>query len=100
MSPFPQPPPIASQPEMKSRPFWSVLIPSFNRTTFLERTLRSVLCQDPGADNMQIEVVDDASTTDDPEPLLQRVCEDRVSLFRQRRNVGAVANWNTCIERS
>jgi glycosyltransferase involved in cell wall biosynthesis len=100
MSEYPQPPQIASQPGMESRPFWSVMIPTYNRTAYLERTLRSVLCQDPGLEEMQIEVVDDASTMDDPESLVHQICGDRVSFVRQPRNVGGVANWNTCIERS
>ena len=48
------------------------MIPAYNRTQYLEKTLTSVLSQDPGAEEMQIEVVDDASTVDDPEPLVRR----------------------------
>ena len=95
-----QVPQIGSQPRTGSRPFWSVMIPSYNRTAYLERTLRSVLCQDPGIGEMQIEVVDDASTTGDADLLVRRVCGDRVSFARQPRNIGGVANWNSCIERS
>ena len=58
-------PPVDSQVD---RPFWSVMIPTYNRATYLERTLASVLAQDPGPQKMQIEVVDDASTSDDPGP--------------------------------
>jgi glycosyltransferase involved in cell wall biosynthesis len=76
------------------------MIPVYNRTTYLEKTLRSVLCQDPGAEEMQIEVVDDASTVGDTESLVRRVCGERVSFFRQPVNIGGVANWNSCIERS
>ena len=76
------------------------MIPVYNRTTYLERTLRGVLSQDPGAEQMQVEVVDDASTMGDPEALVRRVCGDRVSFVRQSRNVGGVANWNTCVGRS
>jgi glycosyltransferase involved in cell wall biosynthesis len=49
---------------------------------------------------MQIEVVDDASTVDDPEPLVRRVGGGRVSFFRQPRNLGMAANWNSCVERA
>ena len=76
------------------------MIPPYNRTTYLERTLTSVLSQDPGPEEMQIEVVDDASTLDDPKPLVRRVAGGRVSFVRQPRHIGAFANFNSCIERS
>jgi len=76
------------------------MIPVYNRVTYLERALRSVLSQDPGAEEMQIEVVDDASTLDDPEPLVRRLAGGRVSFVRQPRNIGPFANFNSCIERS
>lgn len=81
-------------------PFWSVMIPTYNRATFLERTLASVLSQDPGTGEMQIQVVDDASTVDDPEPVVRRVGGDRVSFIRQPRRLGLVGNWNSCIARA
>jgi glycosyltransferase involved in cell wall biosynthesis len=76
------------------------MIPTYNRATYLERALTSVLSQDPGPEEMQIEVVDDASTVDDPEALVRQVGGDRVSFFRQPRNLGLVGSWNSCIERS
>ncbi len=76
------------------------MIPTYNRTAHLESALRSVLSQDPGAEEMQIEVSDNASTLDDPEPLVRRVGGDRVSFFRQPRNLGMFRNFNSCIERS
>ena len=43
-------------------PFWSVMIPTYNpRADYLEETLHSVLQQDPGPEQMQIEVIDDGS---------------------------------------
>jgi glycosyltransferase involved in cell wall biosynthesis len=76
------------------------MIPVYNRITYLESTLRSVLSQDPGAEEMQIEVIDDASLEADPEPLVRRLGGDRVSFVRQPRNFGAFANCNKCIERA
>jgi hypothetical protein len=49
---------------------------------------------------MQIEVVDNASTADDLEPLVRRVGGARVSLVRQPQNIGMFPNFNSCIERS
>ena len=94
------PPQIAPPAGTGPRPFWSVMIPSHNRTTYLERTLRSVLAQDPGPAEMQIELLDNASTVDAPEPLVRRVGGERVGFFRQARNLGGTANWNSCIDRS
>lgn len=76
------------------------MIPTYNRTRYLEKTLRSVLSQDPGAEEMQVEVVDDNSTFDDPEPLVRRVGGARVTFVRQPRHTGLVPNFNSCVERS
>ena len=94
------PPKIGPPPETGPRPFWSVMIPVYNRTQYLEKTLRSVLSQDPGPEEMQIEVVDDVSLVDDPEPLVRRIAGDRVTFVRNPRNLGLMPNFNNCIERS
>lgn len=93
-------PAIHRLPPAAVRPLWSVMIPTFNCATYLEHALRSVLDQDPGADQMQIEVIDDASTKDDPEEVVRRIAGDRVAFFRKPQNEGAIPNFNTCIERS
>jgi glycosyltransferase involved in cell wall biosynthesis len=76
------------------------MIPTYNQTEYLEKALKSVLEQDPGPREMQIEVVDDASTAGDAEATVQRVGAGRVVFFRQARNLGIMANWNSCVERS
>ena len=75
------------------------MIPAHDCATYLRETLASVLAQDPGPDRMQIEVVDDASS-DDPRRVVDELGRGRVDFFRQPRNVGHVANFNTCLERS
>lgn len=82
------------------RPLWSVMIPAYNCADTLHLTLKSVLQQDPGSDEMQIEVIDDCSTNDDPETVVKEVGRGRVNFYRQPQNVGAIANFNTCIQRS
>ncbi|WP_062291799.1 glycosyltransferase [Nostoc piscinale] len=82
------------------RPFWSVMIPTYNCANYLKETLLSVLTQDPGLEQMQIEVIDDCSTKDDPETVVKDIGQGRVSFFRQQQNVGATANFNTCIQRA
>jgi glycosyltransferase involved in cell wall biosynthesis len=91
---------IERLPDAEARPVWSVMIPTYNCASFLRQTLESVLAQDPGAATMQIEVVDDCSTRDDPEAVVQEVGASRVAFYRQPRNVGISENFNTCIRRA
>jgi glycosyltransferase involved in cell wall biosynthesis len=81
------------------RPLWSVMIPTYNCAGYLRETLASVLAQDPGPDQMQIEVVDDCST-DNPQAIVDELAPTRVSFHRQTENRGHTHNFNTCIERS
>lgn len=94
------PPTISAVPEGVHRPKWSVMIPTFNCANYLRETLESVLAQDLGPDQMQIEVVDDCSTKDDPESVVREVGKGRVQFYRKPKNEGAIPNFNTCIERS
>jgi glycosyltransferase involved in cell wall biosynthesis len=75
------------------------MIPSFNNAELLTSTLLSVLVQDLGPKEMQIEVVDDYSD-DDLASLVREVGRGRVSYYRHRRNVGHIENFHTCILRS
>jgi glycosyltransferase involved in cell wall biosynthesis len=94
-------PNIAPVPPGTHRPFWSVMIPTYNRSGYLPETLASVLNQDPGPAEMQIEVVDDCSTEDDPEPVLKRLgVLGRVRFSRLSQHVPLSAAFNSCIERA
>ncbi|PWT75427.1 MAG: family 2 glycosyl transferase [Bacteroidetes bacterium] len=95
-----KPPVIAPLPNVANRPQWSVMIPSYNCSRFLEDAIRSVLLQDKGPDNMQIEVVDDASTDANVEELVRRVGKGRVKFYRQEKNIGSLRNFETCLNRS
>ena len=53
-----------------------------------------------GLDRMEIEVVDDCSTEDDPEAVVREVGKGRVKFHRKSRNEGVTANFNTCVQRS
>jgi glycosyltransferase involved in cell wall biosynthesis len=89
-------PPVA---DGSPRPLWSVVIPTFNCSRYLRATLASVLEQDPGPGQMQIEVIDDHSS-DDPEAVVAEVGGGRVKFFRQARNVGHTRNFHTGLMRS
>ncbi len=76
------------------------MIPTFNCAHYLEKTLLSVLEEDRGSDLMQIEVVDDVSNKDSPSNVVDRIGNGRVQFYQQQKNVGAISNFNTCIERA
>ncbi len=91
---------IPPVPEGTPRPLWSVMIPTYNCANYLRETLASILAQDPGLDVMQIEVVDDHSTKDDPATVVEELGRGRVSFYRQPENVGYIKNFETCLQRS
>jgi glycosyltransferase involved in cell wall biosynthesis len=74
------------------------MVPTFRCARELRDALTGVVSQAPPADDMQIEVVDDCSD-DVPEAVVAEF-GGRVGFFRQPRNVGHVANFNTCLERA
>jgi glycosyltransferase involved in cell wall biosynthesis len=87
--------------ENAPRPFWSVMIPTYNpRADYLEETLWSVLKQDPGPEQMQIEVVDDCSKDDTASEITRRVGARRVAFHAESENRGLANTWNRCIERA
>jgi GT2 family glycosyltransferase len=94
-------PSISSVPETAERPFWSVMIPTYNpNLNYLEQSLGSVLEQAPAARHMQIELVDDGSRNFDPQSFLHDIAGSRVSFHRQPQHLGIGGNWNTCLERA
>ena len=96
----PNPPTIPPVADSVPRPLWSVMIPTYNCAEYLRQTLASVLAQDLGPDVMQITVVDDHSTLDDPAAVVEELGRGRVEFYRQPHNVGIVKNFKTTLELS
>ena len=84
----------------RQRPLWSVMIPTYNCASYLRDTLQSVLAFRASATELQVEVIDDRSTADDPEAVVRAFGDPRVAFHQQPHNVGAIRNFNTCLERS
>jgi len=99
---IPQSPPIIPPlPEIESgRPLWSIMIPVYNCSQYLPDVLHSILSQDMGADIMQIEIIDDASTDADVKCIVENIGGGRVQYYRQEQNVGSLRNFETCLNRS
>lgn len=72
-------------------PLLSVIIPSYNHGRFLEQCIQSVL--DEGEDDIEILVLDNASTDETPEVMASFQDEPRVRYMRNRYNYGPGFNW-------
>lgn len=84
-----------------TRPFWSVMVPTYNPPAhYLEMALQSVLHQDLGADHMQIEVVDDCSSSTDVEHMVKSISKGRIAFSKTSENLGLAGCWNQAIERA
>ena len=89
------------QEERSPRPFWSVMIPTYNpQPHYLEETLRGILLQDPGPEQMQIEVVDDGSANNTASEVVYRIGAGRVAFHAERQNRGLANTWDLCVERA
>ncbi|MFB2983176.1 tetratricopeptide repeat protein [Microseira sp. BLCC-F43] len=91
---FPAIPPVADP--QNPRPFWTVVMPVYNRTDYLLEALASVLVQWSGEADMEILVVDNASTP----PMFEMVNYlggGIIRYYRHPQNIGAVGNYNAGI---
>ena len=86
--------------DSSSRPLWSVIIPTHNCANYLKETLDSIIDQDLGPELMEIIVVDDCSTKDDPKEIVKQFGNGRVQFIAQSTNVGKVKNYETGLLKS
>jgi glycosyltransferase involved in cell wall biosynthesis len=85
------------------RPFWSVMITTYDRTEYLEGALARVLAQAPGADDMQIMVLNDGAERGKQDrigQIVEGVSGGRVEFHATPENVGQPQIFNVCIERA
>jgi glycosyltransferase involved in cell wall biosynthesis len=80
-------------------PLVSVLMATYNRATFLSKSVESVLAQ--SMEDFELVISDNASTDETPEVVQHYQAKDaRVRYFRNSVNVGPVPNFNLCYQRS
>ena len=77
-----------------TKPFFSVVIPTHNRSDLLKRAIKSVIAQT--YENFEIIVVDDQST-DDTAKMVNMFSDVRVCYFLNKRTKGACGDRNTGI---
>jgi glycosyltransferase involved in cell wall biosynthesis len=73
----------------------TIAIPVFNRSCFFKQSLESALYQSAPT---QVIVVDNASTAFDFEAFVNAYQSPRLKYYRNPTNLGAVGNWNRCID--
>lgn len=83
---------------MAATPTFSVVVPSYNYARFLPLTLDSVLTQ--GRDDVEIIVVDDASTDETPQVVSRYVAAGQIDYIRLSSNVGPGRAWAMGLERA
>ena len=63
------------------------MIPTYNCSKYLKQALESVLIQDPGIEKMQIEVVDDNSTDENVEELVNAIGRRKSNILISNRKI-------------
>jgi glycosyltransferase involved in cell wall biosynthesis len=97
---IPASPPIVEKVTGYGLPKWSVMIPVYNCSQWLPEAIQSVVSQCKHRSDIQIEVIDDASTDADVAEIVNGFGEGRVGYFRQPFNMGSLRNFHTCLQRS
>src|SRR5438093_10311878 len=77
------------------QPKVSVCIPTYNRSSYLTRTVSSVLEQT--VEDFELFVVDNASD-DDTSQVIAALKDKRIRYCRNESNLGMVGNWNRCVQ--
>src|SRR4051812_13267222 len=82
-------------------PYFTIVMPTFNRPRLLERALRMCVAQD--FTDWEAVVVDDASSdlsSGDSADVVRRIADPRIRLIRHERNLGVCAARNTAVRQA
>ena len=77
----------------------SIVIPTYLRNLFLERTINSALNQNTNI-KYEVIVVDNDSDFDHTATLelIKNIPSERLSYYKNEKNLGMFGNWNRCLE--
>ncbi len=84
----------------RERPLFSVKITSYNRPQLLTQTIESVLGQDIAHHKIDIEVIDDCSSSFDFLRFMTNYASRGVKLYQPPQRCGASAIYTTCVQRA
>jgi glycosyltransferase involved in cell wall biosynthesis len=76
-------------------PAVTVCVPTYNKSTLLDKSLRSILAQT--FSHFKLIVVDDHST-DSTQEVVRSFNDSRIEYVLNSRNLGLTGNWNRCLE--
>lgn len=81
----------------ESQPFFSFVIPTYNRTDLLRFSIQSILNQEGLPDDCEIVISDNCPKRGDPtEIMISELNDKRISYYKNSKNIGGVGNWNRC----
>ena len=80
--------------EHSGSPLFTIAIPTFNRAKWLGPCVRSALSQ--SVTSFEVIVSDNASS-DETGEVLRQFSDQRLTVLRQRSNIGPIRNWNACL---
>lgn len=89
---------ISGDPD--SKPLVSIAIPTYKRAELLKEAVESCLQQNNAADFNIVITDDDPQPDNETELLILSLPQDKVLYFKNEENIGALANFNRCIENS
>jgi len=79
------------------KPLVSVVIPTYNKALYINRTIGSIARQT--YKNIEIVICDNAST-DNTKEIVASYKDERIKYYRNEKTVCALANWNICIKKA
>lgn len=85
--------------ENVKNPYFSVVIPTYNRPNILKEAVMSAVKQEGFKLPYEIIVVDNENTEgeNETEKMLRELNIDNLCYYKNRKNLGACGNWNRCI---
>lgn len=84
-----------------NQPFFSIIIPTYNRPDLLQEAIESALNQN-GFDDFEIVIMDDCPDRDDVTEVLMKNYknEEKIRYYKNSKNLGMEGNWNRAVELS